>query len=185
MFVKGVQSSIKKTLRHWLAEHQKAFLEDSSQEVDSLLELQAHKVHCKQRSDTGADSLPNRQTYCVFKSRRHRVMQVEDKRHNKKGGNKPKSQPESCSSESPMTILYAIGAFESGEFDLDDTTTMNSVPFCRVCMNDNHRTSEYLQIRDLKSLIRTRNMNCNLWHNRHDGYSSNSSGDNADIHLNT
>lgn len=63
----------------------------------------------------------------------------------------------------------------SGGINLHDTTTMDSVPFCSVCMMDNHETSMWLQISFLKQFISTQNKIFNYCWNQRDGYGSNSS----------
>lgn len=63
----------------------------------------------------------------------------------------------------PMSTTNLIAALESGEFDIDDTAIMDSVPYFRVCMNDNHQMSKCTQIEDLKNFISTRSRNFNYW----------------------
>lgn len=68
-------------------------------------------------------------------------------------------------------------AVESGEIYMSQTVSMDSIPYCRVCTNDNHRTLKLLQAKNVKEFICSRNRNFNNWWNRPDGYSSNSSTD--------
>lgn len=62
MFVEGVQSSVRQSLKHWSAEHQDASLEDVTQKEEFLVNLQGHKIHGEQLSDTN-DEPPRQQTY--------------------------------------------------------------------------------------------------------------------------
>lgn len=65
-----------------------------------------------------------------------------------------------------MSVGNVMAAMESGEFDLDDTTLMDSTPFRRVYINDSGKTSELQQIRSLASFIRTRNRSFQYWRTR-------------------
>lgn len=58
-----------------------------------------------------------------------------------------------------MLVSYVVASVKSEEFDLDDTASMDSTPFCPVCLNDNHKTSECQQIQSLASFTPTRNRN--------------------------
>lgn len=52
----------------------------------------------------------------------------------------------------------AVAAVESSKFDLDENTSMISSPSYRFCINDNHKNSQYLQIKSNIAFIWTRNM---------------------------
>lgn len=77
----------------------------------------------------------------------------------------------------PMSTSDLVTAVESGALNLNNIDTADSLPYCLVCMNDNHQTSICLQFKDLKDFIRTRNTNFNYWRSQRDGYSSNLSAE--------
>lgn len=52
-----------------------------------------------------------------------------------------------------MSPSDLVASVESGKLDLNDTAAMDSVPYCRVCMDDNHKTSKYFPIKDLEDFI--------------------------------
>lgn len=54
-------------------------------------------------------------------------------------------------------MSYALAAVESGEFNLDDTTSLDSTPFCLVFLNDNQQTSQYQEVKNTATFIRTTN----------------------------
>lgn len=67
------------------------------------------------------------------------------------------------------TEMYAsdlIAAVASDWFELDDTTSMYSTLFCRVCPNDNQNTSRCHQVNNIASFICTRNKNFEYWRDR-------------------
>lgn len=59
-----------------------------------------------------------------------------------------------------------VAAVESVEFDLDDKTSMDSVPCHCVCLNDNYKKRQCQQVKKISSFIRTRNRNLSYWSNR-------------------
>lgn len=58
-----------------------------------------------------------------------------------------------------MSMSDVVTAVESGKRDLDDTTSIGSTQFCRVCLNDNYKTSCCQQVKNIATLIRTCNKN--------------------------
>lgn len=48
-------------------------------------------------------------------------------------------------------------------------TSMEPTPFCQVCRNDNHETSQFQQIKNIAWFIRTSDMNISYWLNRQIG----------------
>lgn len=73
------------------------------------------------------------------------------------------------SSATEMLVNDLVAAVESGEFDLDDATSMDSTPFCRVCLNNNHKNSKFQQFKNIATFIRTRNRNFEYWRGRQKG----------------
>lgn len=61
----------------------------------------------------------------------------------------------SASDAASMSIRDVVTSIESGELDLNDTTAMDSTPFCRVCLDDNYRTSKCDQVKNITSFSRT------------------------------
>lgn len=74
--------------------------------------------------------------------------------------------------QTTMSMSSVVAAVESGKFDLADTTAMNSTPFCRVCLDDIHKTSRCQQIKDIASFIQIRNRNFSYRCNRQTGAGS-------------
>lgn len=62
---------------------------------------------------------------------------------------------------SPLSITELSTTIGSGEFNLDDTISIDATPFCQNWMSSNYRTSKCEQVNDLKSLINARNRNYN------------------------
>lgn len=60
----------------------------------------------------------------------------------------------SWSSFTAMSVIDLVAAVESGEFNLDDKTSVESTTFCRVCLNDDHDTSEQQQVKNPPSVTR-------------------------------
>lgn len=52
-----------------------------------------------------------------------------------------------------MSVSNLVTAVKSGKFDLDDTTSMGSTPFCRVCLNANHKTLRCEQVKNIQRLF--------------------------------
>lgn len=65
-----------------------------------------------------------------------------------------------------ISISDPLGAVESGEFDFGDTTSTDATPFRGVCLDDNHQTSTCEHVRNIISLITTRNRNFSKWRNQ-------------------
>lgn len=59
-----------------------------------------------------------------------------------------------------------VAAFESCKFNLDNTTSMDSAPFCRVCLNDNYKNSRCQWVKSNARFIRTQNKNFEYCRNR-------------------
>lgn len=59
----------------------------------------------------------------------------------------------------PMSISKLVAAIGSGKWDLDDSTSMDSTPFCMVYLKDNHNTLRCLQIKNRTSFMKNRNRN--------------------------
>lgn len=59
---------------------------------------------------------------------------------------------------------------------------MDFGPYCRVCINDKHQTSQGLHIHYEKDFIHNPNRNFNYWCNRRDGYSSLSLAEGGEYH---
>lgn len=66
---------------------------------------------------------------------------------------------DSASKDMVMSIGDLFAAVKSREFDFDDTSSMSSTPFCRVCLNNGHKTSIFQQVRIISSFIRNTNGN--------------------------
>lgn len=52
-----------------------------------------------------------------------------------------------------------VAVTQSGEFSLDDISSMCSTPFCRVFLRDNHKMLRCKQVKSITSSISTRNRN--------------------------
>lgn len=74
-----------------------------------------------------------------------------------------------------MSTLDLVSDVQSFKLDLNDTAAIDFFSYCQVCMNGNHGTSQCLEIKDMKNIMRTCNRNYNRWCNRREGYSNNSS----------
>lgn len=62
-----------------------------------------------------------------------------------------------------MLTSDIMGAFEFCDFDLDDTTSMDSTPFCSVCMYQRHKTFMCCQRTSVAKFARTRNKQLVDW----------------------
>lgn len=65
-----------------------------------------------------------------------------------------------------MSTSDTIAAFESGYFDLHDTTSIDSTSSCHVCMDQGHKNSKCLQIISLTKFARTGNKTLLYWSTR-------------------
>lgn len=63
----------------------------------------------------------------------------------------------------PVNTSDVVAAVESGEFYLDYTASTDTMPFCWICLNDNHKTSGCQEVKNFTSFIRTRNLNFAYW----------------------
>lgn len=139
MFVEGVEALICKSLRHWWAEHYEASLDDLVQKPELLIGLQGSGAALQQ--NFGHKSrMKRKQTYGA-KNERSRVLNVKNSRLSEEGSNQAGSTSGSHSFDN-TNILTAelVAAVESGEFDVDDTKSIDSLPYCKVYMNGYHRT---------------------------------------------
>lgn len=68
-----------------------------------------------------------------------------------------------------------VSVLDSCRKDHQDTATMDSVLYCRVCMTYNHPSLNCAQMKDRKAFIWTRSRNFHHWWQQHDGYNSSSS----------
>lgn len=158
MFVEGIQASIRKTLRHWWAEHQDTSLEDITQQAESSIDLQ-EPFTTLERNSGYKPRVEKRKVY-ETRNQQARVLTVENAPRLEVVLNENDATSSSRATDLVrMSMSELIAAVESGEFDIDDTTSMDSVPYCRVCMNGSHRTSQCEQVKDLKAFIRARNKN--------------------------
>lgn len=69
------------------------------------------------------------------------------------------------------TNLVAFG--DLGEWDIGDSTTIDSLLSYRVCMSENPKISKSAQYKDLQRFIRAQNRNFHHQRYLQDGYSSN------------
>lgn len=70
---------------------------------------------------------------------------------------------DSASNAKVMSISVLVTAAESGEIDIDDTASMHSTPFCRVCLPDNHKSSICQRVKNFATIIQTRSRNFEYW----------------------
>lgn len=68
-----------------------------------------------------------------------------------------------------------ITTVESGKFDIYDPTTVDAVPYYLVCVNDEHRMSNCIYIKDANALISIRARNFNSLRQQKDDYGSSAS----------
>lgn len=76
-----------------------------------------------------------------------------------------------------MVLPDFITAVRSDEFNINDSGTNISVPYCGVCMNDNHQTSKCIRIEDVEAFTSNGHRNVNHWRCRRVGYSRNPSAE--------
>lgn len=141
---------------------QHASEEDYAQKAESFAEIQGNKPRSDKlvavnKEDRQAGYKNNRNLplryCCVFNvtrssppsSSRHRIARYSTDR------TKPYA--------TAISITDLVAAFKSGLFHLNQTTSTNSRLFCRVCINDNHRTSKCDQGKKNPSYIGTINTN--------------------------
>lgn len=65
----------------------------------------------------------------------------------------PTSTTASAFNATAMLVSNLVTVVESGEFNMDQTASMDSTPFCRVCLNDNHILQDASQSRTLRHLF--------------------------------
>lgn len=61
----------------------------------------------------------------------------------------------------PRKHLRLIAAVESSDLDLNDIATIDTDPYCLVCMDHDYQTSHWSKIKDLKEFGCSLNRNCN------------------------
>lgn len=81
----------------------------------------------------------------------------------------PSSTNTSASNATSMSVSDLVFAVESGQFDLNYTTSMGSTLFCRVCLNDNHKPSWSQQFKNISTFIWTRKTVFAYWRNQQKG----------------
>lgn len=116
--VENIKVAIRKSLQNWWAERQHASVEDITQKVESLNDLQA--ISTKTDKALGHEygyRIEGRQ-FKDTRNSRNQLMNVEN---------------DATVSRSSMTQLFA--AVEYGEFHLNDETSMEANSCCRFCMN--------------------------------------------------
>lgn len=104
----------------------------------------------------------------------NRVLNFEKSSRDPRNRRESNLKPTCTSPEAPVSISDLITAVESVELGLEDTATIDSVPYCKVYMNYNHRSSKCAEIKDLKAFIRAHSCHFNHWLQRQDGCSRNS-----------
>lgn len=137
-------------------------MEDLTQKAEALLDLQGYETCREQLADT-VEEPPRRRFYREDRSQKDLLMNVEERLRISKNRYKSKLPPLYSSAGAPMSTSDLITAVESGGLDLNNPSEIESVPYCRVCMDYNHQISKYMQIKDLKESMRTRNRSFNRW----------------------
>lgn len=54
-----------------------------------------------------------------------------------------------------MSISDKLAAFESGDYDLNDTISLDSSPFCSLSIDQGHKSLSCCQIAGLIKFVRT------------------------------
>lgn len=140
-----------------------------------------HKVRRTETSDTERHFQRKRRTYHEPRLRRNRVFNPKNPSPAPRNRRIYYSPLTYSSLGAPMSTSDIFDAVKSDEFDFGGTSTMDSMSYCRVCMNDSHRTPKFAQIEDLKVFIRTSSRSFSHWRQRGDGYNSNSSTEDIGI----
>lgn len=142
-FVEGVNKSICRTLRQRRLEHQSDLLGYLVQKAELFTDLPGNKP----RLDNRLDSLQTKPRKDLRTNRRRqprdrRVMNIEQPSASRTPGRHSNRSTSSdyYETSTAMSIRNFVTAVWSVEFDLHDTTSMDSTKFCSVCFKDNHKT---------------------------------------------
>lgn len=174
LFVESVHPSICRTIRQWCSQNQDGSPEDLAQKEKSLADLHGEKRRCDKPETVNIED--RRITYKNNQNRQSRGRDVMNFKLSS-----PQSSPSRCTTQ-PSTSASApnvtamsgsdlVAAVESSGFDLEETTSMDSMPFCRVCRNDNHKASKCQKAKNILSLNPTRNRTFEYLRNQQEGRS--------------
>lgn len=56
-----------------------------------------------------------------------------------------------------MSMVDVLAALETDKLESEDTTSMDSTSFCKICLIDNQKNLLFQPIKTIAALIRTRN----------------------------
>lgn len=134
LFVEGAHRSICRTLHQWWSKHRQASLEDIAQKAESFTDLPRNNLITDR---PGTVNKEERQTYRANKNRvsqcRHvTIVRCPSPPRFLRCSAAPSSTSSSAFNVTVVSITDLLAAVECGELDLDDNTSMDSTPFCRV-----------------------------------------------------
>lgn len=141
--------------------------------TESFTDLQRNKSRSNIKSKTvnNNDRQSKHKNNQCRQSRDRHVMNVEHPSAPRSPRRRvaPYSTNDGAANATAMSVTDIVFAAELGAFDLDDTNSIDSTPFCRVCLKDNHEASRCQQVKKIATFIRTRNRNFEYWRNRREG----------------
>lgn len=169
ILAEGVSKKICRTPRRWWSEHQLASLKDLAQKAEMFDDLRENKPHHDTRSDSGqAESRREPRRNRKGLTRDQRVMYIEQPSPTRSTSPYSNHSTSNDDFDTPpaRSISDVVAAMESEEFDLHETTSLESLPFYLVCLSDNHETSQCQQMKNIASFNRTRRRNFFYWRSR-------------------
>lgn len=156
----------------WWSKNQHVSLEFFLHKAESVNDLQENKSKCDKREIFNNED--GRITYKSNQKRqcRGRQVMVVWRLYPPSPPQRHATLPATSSrpfNATEMSTSYLVATVESGEFDLDETIPMETTLFCRVFINNNHKTSWSQKCKNIAFLIPTRNWNFGYLRNGQEG----------------
>lgn len=160
LFVKDVNKSISRTLRQWWSEQQFVSFQDPALMAEPSTDLHGNKPCPDDQSDSKRTEAARSWEQAEDANLMADKLWTSKNDHlqgpllNTQIG---QHQPTNMVHQQIMSMSDVVTAVKSGEFGLDDRTSITSTTFGRVCVIDNHKKSRCQKIMKIASVILTNN----------------------------
>lgn len=172
LFVKGVSKLACGILFKWWSKQQSALLGDLAQKMERFTYIFGHKPPYDNRSDSDrAESRQGPIRNTGHQRHDQRVINIEHLSPKRLFGLHSNRSTSSDTYETPVTMSMSgvVADGEPKEFNLRETTHIDSSPFYRFCLEENHKTSHCQEVKNIESFTQTLNRNFSYWRNRQTG----------------